>query len=96
VNWSALTYSNAPRQLWNLSFSTLIMNTLVSRFSPSAAQVDIRRAREMAEEEDFGDDALWGSSGGFGNLGKAGVPNFHLPMVVNVGSLYTAVQYNWA
>ena len=58
------------------------MNTLVSRFASTSATHDISKARQFSEEE--GDEVMWGSSGGFGNLVSGGIPSFTIPNVPNV------------
>lgn len=54
------------------------MNSLVSRFASSNA------TQEIGLEGEEVPDAMWGSSGGFGNLGAAGALSFNIPAVPDV------------
>ena len=58
------------------------MNSLIDRYSKSSATVEIRRAKEMLEEED-GMDAMWGSQAGFATV-ASGLPKFTIPAVPDV------------
>lgn len=60
------------------------MNALTTRFSSSSALYNVEK------EEDV-EPSMWGSSAGFGNLGKMGVPSFEVPSISNVSLhvLYT-------
>ena len=60
-----------------------IMNKFVDRFSTSNAMAEIRRAKEILEEEDDGSEVMWGSQAGFGALAR-GVPRFAVPDVPDV------------
>jgi hypothetical protein len=59
------------------------MNSLVSKFSTTDADSEIRRAKGIAEEGGL-TDAMWGSQAGFGQLvhGHA----FNIPAVPDVRS----------
>ncbi len=59
------------------------MNSFLTRYSSTAPEADIRKAKELyGEDEDFS-EVMWGSTGGFGNL-ASGVPMFKLPSVQDV------------
>lgn len=62
---------------------TANMNSLVSKFSTTDADSEIRRAKGIAEEDGL-TDAMWGSQAGFGQLvhGHA----FDIPAVPDVRS----------
>lgn len=62
------------------------MNTLVSKYSTTSYESELRRTQEELEDENFG-DAMWGSKAGFGILSN-GVPTFKLPQVPDVRPLY--------
>ncbi|KAL5529144.1 PRE2 [Sanghuangporus baumii] len=55
------------------------MNSLVRKFSNKCYDSELRKAHDELEEDGF-NDAMWGSSAGFGNLSK-GLPRFNLPTV---------------
>jgi len=55
------------------------MNSLVSRFASSSATNELP-GRDGLEDGDV-PDSMWGSSAGFGNLGKAGALSFDIPAV---------------
>lgn len=59
------------------------MNTLVSRYSTTTAESEIRKAKAAAVEDGDFSDAMWGSDAGFGSLAQ-GVPMFKTPSVVDV------------
>ena len=75
--------------LSNLSPSTLnptstTMNSLVQRFDANSALKEIKRAKDIIEEDgDNVSDLMWGSYGGFGNL-ASGIPKFNIPAVPDV------------
>ena len=58
------------------------MNSLVSRYSTTSHESEIRRAQDELGDESFG-DVMWGSKAGFGTL-SSGVPTFKLPQVPDV------------
>lgn len=62
------------------------MNSLVSRFSTSGPEAELRKARAAAVEEGDFEDAAWGSEAGFGSLAN-GVPTFSVPSVPDVSDL---------
>jgi hypothetical protein len=57
------------------------MNALVSKFSPTDADSEIRAAMDIAENEGL-TDAMWGSQAGFGQLVKGHA--FNIPSVPDV------------
>ena len=57
------------------------MNSLIERYSKNSAAAEIRKAKEVFEEED-GMDAMWGSQAGFATV--AGLPKFTIPAVPDV------------
>lgn len=59
------------------------MNTFAERFLSTGAAVEIRRARELVDDDEDLSDAMWGTEGGFGNIVK-GVPKFAIPSVPDV------------
>jgi hypothetical protein len=59
------------------------MNTLVSRFSVSGPEAELRKARAIAVEDGEFEDGAWGSAAGFGSLAH-GVPAFGVPAVPDV------------
>ena len=61
------------------------MNSFVDRFSTSSVSADIKRAKELLEDEE-GRDAMWGSQAGFATIGSS-LPSFEVPMVSDVGCL---------
>lgn len=64
--------------------SANLMNSLVSRYSSTSYESELRRKQEELEDENFG-DSMWGSAAGFGNLSKnGGIPMFNLPSVPDV------------
>ena len=65
------------------------MNSLVRKLSPSGYENEIKRAHEELEAEGYS-DSMWGSSAGFGNIGK-GVPRFNLPAVPDVR--FISIEY---
>lgn len=58
------------------------MNSLAERYSKNSATAEIRKAKEMFEEED-GMDAMWGSQAGFATV-ASGLPKFTIPAVPDV------------
>lgn len=62
--------------------STTTMNTLVSKFSNTSYDEELRRTQDELEDEGLS-GAMWGSGAGFGNLSK-GLPTFNLPCVPDV------------
>jgi hypothetical protein len=68
----------------------LTMNTLVSRFASSSATHELTE-RNSSGNEDVS-DAMWGSAGGFGNLGEAGVLSFNIPAVPDVRIWFMVVS----
>jgi 20S proteasome subunit beta 5 len=58
------------------------MNSFVSKFSTTDADSEIRRARNLADE-DAPSDVLWGSQAGFGQLVQGHA--FNIPPVPDVG-----------
>jgi 20S proteasome subunit beta 5 len=60
------------------------MNSLITRFASTSAHSGLQKA--LKEDEEGGSDALWGSSGGFGNL-VDGMPTFQIPAIPNVSEL---------
>lgn len=58
------------------------MNSLVSRFASSSTAHELNE-RNCSEDGDVS-DAMWGSAGGFGNLGEAGMLSFNIPAVPDV------------
>jgi hypothetical protein len=59
------------------------MNTFVQSFSTIGPASELRRARELATEDEDFSDALWGSVAGHGSLAK-GLPSFLIPNVPSV------------
>lgn len=57
------------------------MNALVSKFSPTDADREIRAAMDIAENDGL-TDAMWGSQAGFGQLVKGHA--FNIPPVPDV------------
>lgn len=57
------------------------MNSLIDRYSKNSATAEIRRAKEMFEEEE-GMEAMWGSQAGFATV--SGLPKFTIPAVPDV------------
>jgi len=57
------------------------MNSLVSKFSTTNAQSEIRRAKDIAEEDGL-TDAMWGSQAGYGQLVRGHA--FNIPAVPDV------------
>ncbi|KDQ18004.1 hypothetical protein BOTBODRAFT_104582 [Botryobasidium botryosum FD-172 SS1] len=53
------------------------MNSIASRFASTSASAAISRD----EEENQVAASMWGSTGGFGNLGQVGIPSFEIPRV---------------
>jgi hypothetical protein len=58
------------------------MNSLVERFSSNSAEAEIKRAKELFEEED-GAGVMWGSQAGFGTTVGC-LPKFTIPAVPDV------------
>jgi hypothetical protein len=67
----------------SLTYRTANMNSFVSKFSTTNADSEIRRAKDIAEEDGL-TDAMWGSQAGYGQLvhGHA----FNIPAVPDVRS----------
>jgi 20S proteasome subunit beta 5 len=57
------------------------MNALLSKFSATDADSEIRTAMDLAEEDGL-TDAMWGSQAGFGQLVQGHA--FNIPAVPNV------------
>lgn len=57
------------------------MDSFVSKFSTTGADNEIRRAKNIADEDDLS-DALWGSQAGFGQLVQGHA--FNIPSVPDV------------
>jgi len=55
-----------------------MMNAFASRFSAGSS-----RAMVGVDESNHVDPAIWGSMGGFGNLGTSGIPSFDIPEVAD-------------
>jgi 20S proteasome subunit beta 5 len=71
------------------------MNSLVSKFSTTDAESEIRRAREIAEEGGL-TDAMWGSQAGYGQLVQGHA--FNIPAVPDVRSsvhLFPSITISW-
>jgi 20S proteasome subunit beta 5 len=56
------------------------MNSLVTRYTSSGAEAELRKARAQVVEDGEFDDAEWGSMAGYGSLAQ-GVPTFGIPRV---------------
>ncbi|TBU65544.1 N-terminal nucleophile aminohydrolase [Dichomitus squalens] len=56
------------------------MNSFLTRYSSTSPEADIRKAKELFDEDGDVSDVMWGSASGFGNL-ASGVPMFKLPSV---------------
>ncbi|KAH9981345.1 N-terminal nucleophile aminohydrolase [Lactifluus volemus] len=54
------------------------MNSFVSKFSTTGAESEIKRAKDLADEDGLS-DALWGSQAGFGQIVQG--PAFNIPPV---------------
>lgn len=59
------------------------MNSFLARYSSTAPEANIRKAKELFGDDDDVSSEMWGSAGGFGNL-ASGVPTFKLPSVQDV------------
>ena len=59
------------------------MNSFAERFSSTGTAVDIRRAKQLANEDEDISDVMWGTQAGFGNIAK-GVHKFQIPSVPDV------------
>ena len=68
------------------------MNSFASKFSNSATESAYNRD-DVLEDTKIS-DAMWGSSGGFGNLTKYG-PTFDLPAVPDVCNLLNCISVNY-
>jgi hypothetical protein len=68
---------------WQLGLNRIKyrMNALVSKFSPTDADSEIRTAMDIAESDGL-TDAMWGSQAGFGQLVKGHA--FNIPSVPDV------------
>jgi 20S proteasome subunit beta 5 len=59
------------------------MNTFVQRFSTIGPASELRKARQLATEDEDFSDALWGPVAGYGSSAKS-VPSFLIPNVPSV------------
>ena len=59
------------------------MNTFANRFSTTSVEAEIRKAKEIAGEEEDVSDAMWGSQAGFGGIAQGG-HTFAVPAVQDV------------
>ncbi|TRM62570.1 nucleophile aminohydrolase [Schizophyllum amplum] len=57
------------------------MNTFASRFATTGALVELRNAQKEMDDADGESSAMWGSTGGFGNLTAGAPPSFAVPGV---------------
>jgi 20S proteasome subunit beta 5 len=57
------------------------MNSFVSKFSTAGAESEIKRAKDLADEDGLS-DALWGSQAGFGQIVQGHA--FNIPPVPDV------------
>jgi 20S proteasome subunit beta 5 len=86
-----MTLTRHAQPGFNARNRTANMNSLVSKFSTTDADSEIRRAKGIAEEDGL-TDAMWGSQAGFGQLvhGHA----FNIPAVPDVRSSETLFLSN--
>lgn len=61
------------------------MNSFVERYSTTSLISQLRRAQNIADEDEKLSDTVWGSVAGFGNLAR-GPPTFTVPDVPDVSA----------